>query len=300
MGDLFVLKRKYPKLDLKNPETSMVETKNKDTESSGQTNCNYLGVVTPSTKPVSALGFHFPAYPLCQELFGVFHRKISDNGSADDETKTYLTCLSIYKEMDNRASQIYLINRLKQKRGLTVELHSFVPNAVWNSQTWESLELGPAEPEFCVDIKDLPKFVEWAQQRTRKTQSEKERNLKKFNIPVNSVEVKVPIENELLDVLQQVMPYKMEFQYRIGKYKVDAFIPRLRIAIEIDENNHKNYNVNEQKEYEEVLRDSNIILIRFNPHEKYNEKVPFALVKKVWERSIAPDFSAFKDKLKLQ
>jgi len=293
MGDLFVLKRKYPKLDLRNPDTSMAETKNKDTESSRQTTCGYLGVVTPldvSKKPASALGFHFPAYPLCQELFGVYI----------DEKNTYITCMSIFKEMDNRASQIYLINRLKQKRGLTVELQSFIPNAVWNSQSWESHKPESEEVEFCVAVSDIPKFVEWAQQRTRKTQSEKERNLKKFNIPVNSVEVKVPIENELLDVLQQVMPYKMEFQYRIGKYKVDAFIPRLRIAIEIDENNHKNYNINEQKEYEEVLRDSNIILIRFNPHEKYNEKVPFALVKKVWERSIAPDFSAFKDKLKLQ
>jgi very-short-patch-repair endonuclease len=290
MGDLFVLKRKYPKLDLKNPETSMAESKNK--ESCTREHGNYVGVVTPpdvSQKPASGLGFHFPAYPLCQELFGVYI----------DETKTYLTCMSIFKEMDNRASQIYLINRLKQKRGLTVELQSFIPNAVWNSQSWESYKPESDEVEFCVAVSDLPKFVEWAQQRTRKTQAEKERNLKKFNIPVDAVEVKVPIENELLDILQQVLPYKMEFQYRIGKYKVDAFIPRLRIAIEIDENNHRNYNINEQKEYEEVLRDSNIILIRFNPHEKYNEKVPFALVKKVWERSIAPDFSAFKDKMKL-
>lgn len=295
MGDLFVLKRKYPQLGDERTRKSDESTQKSDerTQNSDEKIASITQEVSQndllSRKPASALGFHFPMYPLCQELFGVY----------ECDSKTYLTCMSIFKEMDNRASTIYLINRLKKKKGLSVELHSLIPNAVWNSETWEVYESDSEDPEYCVALTDFPKFVEWAQQRTRKTQAEKERNLKKFHIPFDAVETKVPIENEMLDVLQQVLPYKLEFQYRIGKYKVDAFIPRLRIAVEIDEQNHKGYNLNEQKEYEEVLRDANIILIRFNPHEKYNEKVPYALVKKVWERSIAPDFTTFKDKMKL-
>jgi very-short-patch-repair endonuclease len=111
--------------------------------------------------------------------------------------------------------------------------------------------------------------------------------------------IKVPIENEVLDVLHQCIPFKMELQYRIGKYRLDAFIPRLMLGIQIDEGGHQNYNVEEEKEYDEVVRDHNIVCIRFNPDAKYLNPPGMELVRLVWERTLSPDFMTFREKFKL-
>ena len=92
---------------------------------------------------------------------------------------------------------------------------------------------------------------------------------------------------------------KIEYQYRVGKYRLDAFIPRLHLAIQIDEHGHRGYDPAEEKEYDEVIRDHNIVCIRFNPDQKYAVPAQYELIRLVWERTLSPDFSSFREKLKL-
>ena len=65
--------------------------------------------------------------------------------------------------------------------------------------------------------------------------------------------IKVPIEIEVLDLLIMCCPYEIIKQYRVGKYKVDAYIPRLHLAIQIDEHGHAHYDAEEEKQYDTSL-----------------------------------------------
>lgn len=232
-------------------------------------------------------GTDLPLYTHCDRLTGV--------QGADG---CYLTCLSVFRELGKHESSIYLGQRFRAaaKKGLSVVLHRLIPNTEWNKDEskWELLTA--EESEWCVALKDLPEFVRWALARTRKTREAKKRLLTKFHVEINDEEdIPVPIECEVLDLLERCIPFKMELQYRVGKNRLDAFIPRLRLAVQIDEHGHKNYPENEEKEYDEVLRDHNIVVIRFNPHAH----PPTELVKQVWERTISPDFVSFREKLRL-
>jgi len=235
----------------------------------------------------------FPLYPLCKSLTGLR----SDNSF-------YLGCVSVFKELGNHTSQLYIRKRLRKaaETGLHSPLVELTPDLVWSNEdhTWQPLS---TEKDYCVDIQHLKEFINWAQLRTRKPLLEKQNMFAKFNISLNEDDVKqikVPIENEILDVLRNCLPFQLEEQYRVGKYRLDAFIPRLRIGIQIDEHGHKNYPLQEEKEYDEVLRDNNIVCIRFNPHEKYLHKTPaLELVKRVWERTLSPDFTVFRKEFKL-
>ena len=234
-----------------------------------------------------------PAFPLCEHLIGM-----------QDPASAYLTCLSIYKDLGNHSSQLYLRQRLAKanQKGFTGTLSKKVPNVVWNrtESKWQKQTFDPKDWDWCVSIAELPLFVTWAQQRTRKPKAEKQRLFAKFNIDLDASAIPVPIENEVLDVLQQCMPFVVEFQYRVGKYRLDAFIPRLRLAIQIDENGHKGYDRDEENEYEQVIRDHNIVVIHFNPDEKQHLETPgLALVKQVWARTLSPDFYSFREKFRL-
>jgi very-short-patch-repair endonuclease len=239
-----------------------------------------------------------PDYPLCKTLYG----GINEQGA-------FLTCVSIFRELDNHTSQIYLRKRLSkaEETGLQITLHQFIPMFVWSNEDkqWHSLDQSSKEEteDYCIYVQDLTDFIQWAQLRTRKPLLEKQRLFRKFNIELDEdlvKNIKVPIENSVLDFLQRCIPFKMETQYRVGKYRLDAFIPRLRLGIQIDEHGHKNYDAAEEKEYDEVVRDHNIVCMRFNPHEKYIDTDPgMELVRRVWERTLSPDFTIFRDKFKL-
>ena len=68
-------------------------------------------------------------------------------------------------------------------------------------------------------------------------------------------------EIEFLDKLTVLLsPFNVdiEMQYKVLNYKIDAYIPSLNIAIEYDENNHKDYSFEQhelrQKEIEDKLK----------------------------------------------
>lgn len=42
-------------------------------------------------------------------------------------------------------------------------------------------------------------------------------------------------------------------QYKVDKYRIDYYIPAIRVAIEYDENNHKDYNTSKEQEREKYI-----------------------------------------------
>jgi very-short-patch-repair endonuclease len=287
---------RYPNLPVKKENIkNLVDTDSSSSETSDSSSSeeNFVPLETVPEEKVS-VDHDFPRYPLCKTLYGL---KWVDS--------FYLTCISVFRELGNHTSQMYLRKRLSKSKetGLNITLHQLIPNLAWSNEDEEWRVQEFTEGDFCVAVKDLEEFIQWAQLRTRKPLIEKQRMFRKFNIELSEdkvKDIKVPIENEVLDFLQRCLPFKMEYQYRVGKYKLDAFIPRLRIGIQIDEHGHQNYVADEEKEYNEVVRDNNIVCIRFNPHEKYMDENPaMELVRRVWERTLSPDFSTFREKYKL-
>lgn len=232
----------------------------------------------------------WPLFPHCQHLTG-----------RQDANEFYLTCLPIFKILGNQSSQIHIRNKLKKHHAnqKEFELHQLTPNVDWNQLDvkWEPLD-AVRDWDWMISVKDLKPFLTWALARTRKSKDEKHALFKKFNVDVDTDSLQAPIENECLSALAFCLPMPVQYQYRLGKYRLDAYIPRLHLAIQIDEKGHKGYDENDEKELDTLLRDHNMVCIRFNP-DAHAPHPKFALIRQVWERTLSPDFTAFREKHKL-
>ncbi len=232
---------------------------------------------TPSPKADKPL----PAFPQCKHLRGT--------------TDGWLACLDVCRELQHSGSKQYLNGRFRKDS--PVPLQCRIPSLDWNGTLWQPLP-GIHEAEWMVEHSQLKPFCLWICDRSRKPADERKFLLEKLLITdVEESEIKVPIETSLLADLQRCCPYPIKRQYPVGKYRLDGFIERLRLAIQIDEHGHQSYDPEEEKEYNSVMRDHNIVCIRFNPHAT---KYPlFDLVRMMWEKTISPDYLAFRERLKL-
>lgn len=248
--------------------------------------------LVPRTPPSAG---SWPVYPNCGEkLMGC--------------DSSWLCGLSVFRALGNKSAQVYLRKRLQKVSGGDLGLEQRMMTHEWDpaSKQWYPLP-EPKNPddylEWAIPVPQLARFIGWALERSRKTREEKLRLFALFDLQLNEKEseaVKGPVENELLAVLSQCIPFKVEYQYRVGKYRLDAFVPRLRLAIQIDEHGHRGYDVADEKEYDEVMRDNNIVCLRFNPDQKYGGTPPqYELVRQIWERTLSPDFASFREKHKL-
>lgn len=212
---------------------------------------------------------------------------------------TFLSCISIFRELGNKSGQLHLRKRLL-KQMETLQLKEVNLTHEWDASTKQWYPLSSPRLDIAVEIPRLKDFLSWALERSRKTKDEKLALFGKFDIVLTEAEsdtIKGTVENELLSALSKCLPFKMEYQYRVGKYRLDAFIPRLRLAIQIDEHGHAQYDQTEEKEYDEVIRDHNIVCIRFKVNQTKNHVFEvFELVRQVWERTLSPDFSVFREK----
>lgn len=252
------------------------------------------GLVSQASGTQSSEGVSWPTYPGCGEkLMGC---------------ESWLCGLSVFRALGNKSAQVHLRRRLQKVAGGELGLEQRMMTHEWDptSQKWYPLP-SPKNPddylEWALPVSKLARFIGWALERSRKTREEKLRLFALFDLQLNEKEaeaVKGPVENELLAVLSQCLPFKVEYQHRVGKYRLDAFIPRLRLAIQIDEHGHQGYDAADEKEYDEVIRDNNIVCLRFNPDQKYGGTPPqYELVRQVLERILSPDFATFREKYKL-
>ena len=198
----------------------------------------------------------------------------------------WISCVGIYQNLGNMSSKQHIYNQVKK---LCPTYRCMSVNIEWCNGAWYDSD----GPEIrMIPVSNLEEFVKMIMKRQRKTHQQKVDLMLKFGV-VNE-HVKVPIECSVLDVLIKACPFTVETQFRIGKYRLDAFISRLRIAIQIDEHNHSGYSIEEEKRYDTVIRDNNIVCIRFVPDtNKTDTQNGLDLVSMVWTRTLSPDFTTF-------
>lgn len=86
-----------------------------------------------------------------------------------------------------------------------------------------------------------------------------------FDIPVSYFSRKeIEFKDELVDFFKS-MGLSIESQYRVGRYRVDFYIPYLNLVIEYDEKEHRLYDPNLEKKREEfILNKLNCKMLRLS------------------------------------
>ncbi len=237
-------------------------------------------------------------FPFCARLRGYYNV---------NEGTGYICVKDAFVEIEyTGGSKSNMSKIMKHSIEKGYDCKKLIINCDWNrnGNCWDPRQHIGNSPEkcWCVNIKNLKPFLLNIANRSRKRKNDKIKLLKKFNIELSKQEesnIKVPIETELIELLSNCSPFSIKTSYKVDNHYIDAFIPRLRLAIMIDEYGHRNYDENEEKEYNTLIRDHNMILFRFNPHEKYIHSAAEELVKRIWSLSISPEVQAFKEKNKL-
>lgn len=67
-------------------------------------------------------------------------------------------------------------------------------------------------------------------------------------------------------------------QFKVGKYKIDYYLPSLNIAIEYDENKHKNYTYEQQELRQKIIkRELGCSFIRVDDSKSHSENIGIVL-----------------------
>jgi len=92
------------------------------------------------------------------------------------------------------------------------------------------------------------------------------------NIKLDYIKRYLPKETETLGFVYDIFSplYTVHKQYKVLKYRVDLYIVEKNIVIECDENNHKQYEQEIEKEREAIItKQLKCTFVRFNPDDKY-------------------------------
>jgi very-short-patch-repair endonuclease len=201
------------------------------------------------------------------------------------EDELWLSCVCIYRGLGNSSSRAHICSQARKH----ANVEKRPVNLEWSSGEWYNAD-GPEQ--LMVRHADLPAFVESIMKRQRKTKQQKVDLMRKLN--VEAPDISVPIECSVLDTFIRACPFAVELQFRVGKHRLDAFVPRLRLAIQVDEGGHTAYDQAEEKDYDAAMRDHNIVCLRFVPSSRRTDtENGLALVSLVWQRTMSPDFKAF-------
>lgn len=177
--------------------------------------------------------------------------------------------------------------------------HQHTANHIWTEGKWAPFsEMGDNRPFVAAATYAL--MVTTLLKRARTDTGNKQLILQRLGI-TPAVALDGPIECNVLIQLEQACPWEMIRQYTLGTYRIDAYFPRMKLAIEIDEHGHSDRDPQEEKRRDTVLKDHDIVLLRFNPHDPSHHGQPgLALIKQVWSRTSSPDFVSFREKHQLK
>jgi hypothetical protein len=210
-----------------------------------------------------------------------------------NRTGMWFYCMDVFKALENNSGKNYILQKCSKYDYTCLKKVTHE----WDSVNASWMTASSPDPILMIPARNLQECCLSILHRVRKTCHRKLELLRRFQIELTEEEIKtfikVPIECAVLDVFVNACPFQVETQYRIGKYRLDAYIPRLKIAIEIDERGHTSYDQGEEKMYNTVLRDHNIVCLRFVPDEKRPVPSGLKLVSMVWRRTLSPDFKTF-------
>jgi very-short-patch-repair endonuclease len=171
----------------------------------------------------------------------------------------------------------------------------FIPNVIIQCDTGQivtptSSITTSSQPISMVSIDSFVSEVQKRINQKRKHLQYKQEILRLIGLH-HCIQPSIDIEHQCLHGLLYSCPFTIQCNYRLGNYKIDAYIPDLRLAIEIDEHNHKGYNADHEKTREREIRNASIVLLRFNPHQHKNPSE--TLVAEVWKKTLSPEMKAF-------
>ena len=88
-----------------------------------------------------------------------------------------------------------------------------------------------------------------------------------FNIDMKRGHRFYPKETETLSYIQKAFDGEhMKSQYKCGKYKIDLYFKKYKLAVECDENGHSDRNKQDEEERQEYIQETlNCSFIRFDP-----------------------------------
>lgn len=168
--------------------------------------------------------------------------------------------------------------------------HEYKPTILVNHTTGEISLARHEQPKVMVPLASLISHIQGGIDRKRKHLEYKKEIIQKIGLS-HVIHPTLDIEHKCLGLLIHSCPFSIVSNYRLGNYKIDAYIPDLRLAIEIDEHNHKAYSVEQEKNREREIRNSSMVLLRFNPHQHKNPAE--VLVMEVWKKTLSPEMKAF-------
>ena len=90
-----------------------------------------------------------------------------------------------------------------------------------------------------------------------------------------SIKLELPLaifqrkEVDILDTISRAFHNEKSIrEYSIGKYRIDLYFPKYKLAVECDENNHQNYEILNEKLRELYIKEQlKCTFLRFNPDE---------------------------------
>lgn len=197
----------------------------------------------------------------------------------DESNDEYWICLTdVALNCDRKIQKQYLSTQINKL--IHTPPRMAIPNLTWiNHQGWEPISIPMTtqrveshhkttdqiiKPEKCIAWTDIRRVVTWLIQRSRQSTTKKQ-NIWSRWFHSEPCPVSGTIEQDCLDLLSQVCPWPIQYQYRVGPYRMDAYIEPIHLVIQIDENGHRHYPPEEEQQLDQLLHKMNFSVLRINP-----------------------------------
>jgi very-short-patch-repair endonuclease len=113
-------------------------------------------------------------------------------------------------------------------------------------------------------------LTEDAYNLVKNTYNLKNRYIKKINENCGHVNVVMCIETQTIGFIENAFSEALRLtrQKRFGTYYIDLYFEDYNLAIECDENDHKDRDITYERTREQYLLEQNITILRYNPNDK--------------------------------
>lgn len=113
-------------------------------------------------------------------------------------------------------------------------------------------------------------LTEDAYNLVKNTYNLKNRYIKKINENCGHVNVVMCIETQTIGFIENSFSevLRLTRQKRFGTYYIDLYFEDYNLAIECDENDHKDRDITYERTREQYLLEQNITILRYNPNDK--------------------------------
>lgn len=104
----------------------------------------------------------------------------------------------------------------------------------------------------------------------KNTYNLKNRYIKKINENISHVNIVMCIETQTIGFIENSFSEALRLtrQKRFGTYYIDLYFEDFNLAIECDENDHKDRDITYERTREQYLLEQNITILRYNPNDK--------------------------------